>query len=110
MKQGEIWELYLNPVKGSEQAGRRPAVILSGDLMNKYLKVVIVCPLTTKIKNYKGNIVLKPDTFNNLIEPSEVLIFHIRSVSKDRLQHNIGNIDKAQLAQLKQGLDDILRY
>ncbi|MBU2885567.1 type II toxin-antitoxin system PemK/MazF family toxin [Gilvimarinus agarilyticus] len=44
------------------------------------------------------------------MEPSEVLIFHIRSVSKDRLQHKIGNIDKAQLAQLKQGLDDILRY
>ena len=28
MKQGEIWELYLNPTKGSEQSGRRPAVII----------------------------------------------------------------------------------
>ncbi|UXP34124.1 type II toxin-antitoxin system PemK/MazF family toxin [Reichenbachiella agarivorans] len=110
MKQGEIWELYLNPVKGSEQSGRRPAVILSGDLLNKYLNVVIVCPLTTKIKNYKGNIVLTPNNINNLKEPSEVLLFHIRSVSKERLQHKIGDINKDQLQELKQGLDDILRY
>ena len=61
MKQGEIWELYLNPTKGSEQSGRRPAVIISGDMLNKYLQVVIVCPLTTSIKNYKGNVIIKPE-------------------------------------------------
>lgn len=109
MKTVEIWELYLNPTKGREQSGRRPAVIVSGNLMNKYLKVVIVCPLT-KIKNYKGNVVLSPNKENGLTAPSEVLTFHIRSVSKQRLQHKVGNITKFELDVLKQGLDDILRY
>jgi len=110
MKQGEIWQLYLDPVKGSEQAGTRPAVIVSGDLMNKYLNVVIVCPLTTKVKNYKGNVVLQPNAVNNLKAPSEILVFHIRSVSKERLKEKIGHIEPEELDAIKNGLSDILRY
>lgn len=60
MKQGELWSLNLDPVKGREQSGFRPAVIVSGNLMNRYLDVVMVCPLTSKVKNYKGNIRLNP--------------------------------------------------
>ncbi|MGB6093864.1 MAG: type II toxin-antitoxin system PemK/MazF family toxin [Moheibacter sp.] len=68
MRQAEIWEMYFDPVKGSEQGEKKPAVIASGDLMNKYLKVVIVCPLTVKIKNYKRNLILEPDKLNGLDE------------------------------------------
>ena len=66
MKQGEIWYADLNPVKGSEQAGFRPVVIVSGNLANEFLQTVICCPLTTKIKNYKGNVVLSPDERNKI--------------------------------------------
>ncbi len=110
MKQCEIWYADLNPVRGSEQQGFRPVVIVSGNLLNQYLPVVIVCPLTSKIKNYKGNIVLDPDEGNGLTEPSEIMIFHIRSISKERLVRKIGEITGGELAGLKQGLDDILRY
>ena len=110
MKQCEIWYADLNPAKGSEQQGYRPVVIVSGNLLNNYLQVVIACPLTTKIKNYKGNIVLEPNAQNGLKEQSEIMIFHIRSISKDRLVKKIGNISLEQLSNLKQGLDDILRY
>lgn len=110
MKQGEIWYANLNPTKGSEQAGHRPVVIISGNLLNQYLKVVICCPLTTKIKNYKGNIVLNPDSLNNLTSPSEILTLHIRSVSKDRLVKYVGNISKSDLEQTKSCLNDILNY
>ena len=110
MKQAEIWYADLNPVKGSEQAGYRPVVIISGDLLNKYLQIVIACPLTTSIKNYKGNVVLKPSTENGLEKTSEILIFHIRSISKDRLVKRIGHITSEELEKLKSGLNDILRY
>jgi len=66
MMQGEIWYADLNPTKGSEQAGFRPLVIISGDLLNEHLNVVITCPLTTRVKNYKGNVVLQPEKINNL--------------------------------------------
>ncbi len=110
MKQREIWYANLNPGKGSEQLGFRPVVIISGNVMNQYLNVVITCPLTTKIKNYKGNVILEPDENNGLNEKSEIMLFHIRSMSKERLVKKIGSIKEKQLFELKSGLDDILRY
>lgn len=110
MKQGEIWYANLSPTKGREQAGMRPVVILSGNLVNSLLDVVICCPLTTKVKGYKGNVVLQPDKTNNLATKSEILIFHIRSVSKERLTKRVGSITKLELEKLKMGLEDILRF
>lgn len=110
MIQGEIWHANLNPSKGSEQAGFRPVVIISGNLLNKYLGIVIVCPLTTRVKDYKGNVVLKPDEINNLRERSEILTFHIRSISKERLERKIGSINQKEIASIKATLNDILTY
>lgn len=110
MKQGEIWYASLDPTKGSEQADYRPVVILSGNLLNKYLQVVITAPLTTKIKNYKGNPILNPNFDNGLKEISEILVFHIRSVSKDRLIEKIGTIRKSELDLAVSTLNDILKY
>ena len=110
MKQGEIWELYLNPTKASEQSGRRPAVIISGNMLNTYLQVVIVCPLTTSIKNYKGNLILKPNENNGLEKISEVLTFHVCSVSKTRLDKKIGKIPLKEVEIIKKTLNDILKF
>lgn len=110
MKQCEIWYANLNPTKGSEQAGLKPVVILSGNLLNQYLPIVIVAPLTTKIKNYKGNPILEPDKVNGLKQKSEVMIFHIRSVSKDRLMEKVGQVDKQVLAQALKTINDLLTY
>ena len=110
MKQAEIWEMFFNPIKGSEQSGRRPAVIVSGNALNDNLNIIIVCPLTTKIKKFKGNVILKPNLKNKLKKESEVLTFHIRSVSKERLQKKIGIISKAELEQIKKTILDLLKY
>jgi mRNA interferase MazF len=110
MKQKEIWLVNLNPVKGSEQKGLRPAVIISGNVLNTYLPIVILCPLSTKIKNIKGNVILTPSNSNGLTHKSEVLTFHIRSVSKERLVKKIGSITNEQLVLIKNTFNDILRY
>lgn len=110
MKQGEIWYANLNPSKGSEQAGFRPVVIVSGNLLNELLPVVIVMPLTTNIKRYKGNPVLQPTKSNGLKDISEMLVFHIRSISKDRLVERIGNIETEELQHSIRTSNDILRY
>lgn len=107
MKQAEIWYADLNPVRGSEQAGFRPVVILSGNLMNTYLNVVITAPLTSKIKNYQGNPIIDPTSKNGLKNQSELLIFHLRSISKDRLVEKIGEITKTELTQALETLNDL---
>lgn len=110
MKQGELWYADLNPSQGSEQAGLRPTVIVSGNLANEHLNTVICCPLTTQIKNYKGNVVLNPNATNKLSKRSEILTFHIRSISKERLIRKIGVISNEELRKIKSGFDDIWRY
>jgi mRNA interferase MazF len=110
MNQGEIWQADLNPFKGSEQGGFRPVVILSGNLLNRYLPVVITAPLTTKIKKYKGNPLIIPSETNGLHDESELLVFHIRSISKDRLVKKIGNINGEELELAIKTLNDLLKY
>jgi mRNA interferase MazF len=110
MKQGEIWYADLNPPKGSEQAGLRPVVVVSGNLLNQHLNVVIVVPLTTKVKGYKGNPILKPSKENGLKTESEMLVFHIRSVSKERLVRRLGAIEHQSITNVVKTLNEILKY
>lgn len=110
MKQGEIWYTNLNPTEGSEQAGFRPVVIISGNLLNKYANVVVCCPLTSQIKNYHGNLVLSPTPTNGLSETYEVLTLLVRSLSKKRLQQKIGTLSSAEIKQIHKCLNEILVY
>jgi mRNA interferase MazF len=110
MKQGDVWYTDLNPVKGSEQAGFRPVVIVSGNLLNQYANVVICAPLTTKIKNYHGNLILDPSETNGLAEKSEVLTLHVRSISKTRLVQRIGSVSKTEIKHIHSCLNEILMY
>jgi len=84
--------------------------IISGNLLNEHLPIVIVVPLTTKIKNYKGNPILTPNKVNGLKTESEMLTFHVQSISKDRLVRKIGIIDTADLNLSMKTLNDILKY
>jgi len=110
MKQSEIWMANLQPVKGSEQAGYRPVLIISGNLLNEQLDIVITCPLTSSVKHYFGNLILEPNRTNGLRHKSEVLTFQIRSISKYRLEKKIGEITIPELKTVLETLNDILRY
>lgn len=110
MKQGEIWNVYFDPIKGSEQAGNRPAVIISGQAMNNNLDVIIVCPITSSVKNFKGNPILEPTKDNGLLIASEIMVFHIRALSKLRFKKRIGSVTNEQLEQTKNTLNAILRH
>jgi mRNA interferase MazF len=110
MKQGEIWMANLNPSEGSEQRGIRPVVIISGNAMNNNLAISIVCPLTAKVKNYAGCLVLTKDAVNGLDQDSEVITFQVRTVAHARLIRKTGHVTSAQLEKIKSGLGEILKY
>jgi mRNA interferase MazF len=110
MKQGEIWMADLNPVTGSEQQGIRPVVVVSGNAMNDNLDISIVCPLSKKIKNYAGCLVIKRDPINGLDTDSEVITFQVRTISQKRMIRKLGRITKKQLGQIKKGLEEVLTY
>ncbi len=110
MKQREIWISDLNPVKGSEQKGTRPVVIISGNAMNDHLGICIACPLSSAIKNYAGCLVLKRDEINGLQQDSEIITFQVRTITRERLMRKMGEITGEQLDIVIKGLNEILKY
>lgn len=96
-----------NPIKGHEQSGIRPAVIVSGNDFH-VSGLCFVCPLTTKIKNLFGNLQLAPNSENGLIEKSEVLIGQIRTIDQKRIIKVLGEITKEEIQQLFWGLDRLM--
>lgn len=110
MKQGEIYWALLDPTKGNEQKGRRPALIISGNAMNDNLGIIITCPLLTTLKNYPGSVLIKKTPENGLSADSEVLTFQIRVLSKSRLGEKIGLILPQELREVIKGLNEVLTY
>jgi mRNA interferase MazF len=78
--------------------------------MNEHLPVAIVIPLTTKIKNYKGNPILETGKKTGLKQRSEMLVFHMRSVSRDRLVQKVGEVPRESLLTAIKTLNDLLTY
>ncbi len=75
-KQGDIVYIDFNPIKGHEQAGSRPAIIISNDVFNINTKMVLACPITSNMKDFP--------THYRLIDSKKilgsVLCEHIRSI------------------------------
>lgn len=104
MRQGEVWFADLNPTKGSEQSGKRPVVIVSGNTLNDALPIVIVVPITSKIKSYPTCVLLLASRANGLEKDSEAVPFQIRAVAKKRLTKRAGVTTEAELREILKGL------
>ena len=85
MFQKDIYLVDLNPTKGKEQKGKRPVVIISGNTMNANFDVAIICPISSKVKNYIGSVKLPKDKVNKLDDDSEIITFQVRTVAKERM-------------------------
>lgn len=75
-KQSDVVFLDFNPIKGHEQSGFRPAVVISNNVFNEKTKMVMVCPITSNNKDFPTHYKLE-DT--KKIQGS-VLCEHIRSI------------------------------
>ena len=62
VKQGDIIKLDFNPQLGHEQAGYRPAVIISNNFFNTHSNLTIVCPITNTARAYPLHIPLDSRT------------------------------------------------
>ena len=62
MRQGNIIWLEFNPQAGHEQAGRRPALVVSNNFFNRVTKMAIVCPITNRTRPFPLHIPLDART------------------------------------------------
>ena|SRR3989344_8946692 len=91
---GEIVVANLEPVRGSEQGGVRPVLIIQNDILNKYAPTTIIAPITSKIytKEYPTNVIIKKEGFKMKLD-STILLNQIKTIDKRRIIRKIGSLD-----------------
>ncbi len=102
---GEIWLVGLDPTKGREQAGMRPALVISVDQFNHgAAELVIAIPITSKAKGIPLHVEVKQPE-GGLTMNSYVKCEDVRSISTSRLVRKLGAVS----AQTVDEVEDRLR-
>ena len=104
---GDIVWADLGPVKGSEQAGRRPVLVLSDDIFNARSGTVIALAITSQAPR-AGFPLTMPLASPDLPKPSWVKMSQIRTLSVERLGARLARAANDELAQVLAGLWEIL--
>ena len=104
---GDIYWADLNPVRGSEQAGSRPVIILSQDAFNQLSGTVIAVAITSQPQRAGFPLTLELSG-TRLPKRSWVKISQIRTLSVKRLGKKIGSVTPEELDQIVEGLNEIL--
>jgi len=106
---GDIRWADLAPTRGSEQAGRRPVVVLSENVFNQHSGTVIAMALTSQEPRAGFPLSLELVT-SRLPKRSWVKISQIRTLSTQRLGAKLGRVTEEELVQLIEGLNEILGH
>lgn len=104
---GEIYWADLQPVRGHEQGGTRPVVVISHDLFNARSGTVIALAITSQPQRPGFPLTLQLPS-QSLPRPSWVKISQIRTLSTDRLGGRIGQLAEHDLARLVDGLFQLI--
>ena len=102
---GEIWLVDLNPVRGHEQAGRRPGLVISVDTFNHGpAGLVVILPMTTRAKGIPFHVeVPSREGGRSFIKCEDV-----RSIAKERLVERLGRVSQATLTEVEDRLRILL--
>lgn len=73
---GDIVRLDFNPTLGREQAGYRPAVIVTTKQFNRATQLALVCPITSKIKGFDLEVILP----EGLTTSGAILTFQVKTI------------------------------
>jgi len=104
---GEIRWADLNPARGKEQAGQRPVLILSHDVFNERSGTVVAVALTSQPPRAGFPLTLELTT-PRLPKRSWVKISQIRTLATERVGNRLGRASPEELAQVLEGLNEIL--
>ena len=110
VSRGDIWWVDWSPGRGSEQTGRRPALVVQTDAANhsSYPNTIVVA-VSTKGRDVPFHVSLEPSEENGLSEPSFAKCEQILTISKSRVTERLGRLGAADLGRVEAGLKRVLR-
>ena len=104
-ERGEIWWVALDPTLGSEIRKTRPCVVISVKVLNERRRTVIVVPLSSSPKASPP--ILVPISCDG--HPAVAVSDQVRAVTKERLRSRLGVVTKEEMAELEDGLRQIMQ-
>ena len=105
IKRGDVFFADLSPVKGSEQGGQRPVLIIQNDIGNKYSPTVIVAAITAKISKAKLPTHVEVDASQvGLLKDSVILLEQVRTIDKIRLLQKLGQLEEDVMTKVDKAL------
>ncbi|NQU62750.1 MAG: type II toxin-antitoxin system PemK/MazF family toxin [SAR324 cluster bacterium] len=102
-KRGEVWIVNWNPARGSEQAGKRPALIIQNDIGNEKAATTIIAAVSSKVKLYPMNVMVEPPE-GGLSKPSIITPSQILTISKQRLEKRMGVLTDETMKAVDQAI------
>jgi mRNA interferase MazF len=97
IRQYEIILVNLDPTIGSEIKKTRPCVVISPNEMNKYLRTIVIAPMTTSSKKYPTRVEIKHDN-----KIGWVILDQIRTIDKQRIIKELGRLSKPEIKEVKE--------
>ena len=102
-RRGEVWLVNWNPARGSEQAGKRPALVVQNDIGNEYASTTIVAAVSTTVRLYPMNVRVDPPQ-GGLTKSSMVKTGQLLTVTKDRLEKKLGTVEQKKMEEVDRAL------
>jgi mRNA interferase MazF len=102
VKRFDVYLINLDPTIGSEIQKTRPCLVISPDEMNRFIKTVIVAPMSTKGTAYPTRV---PCKFQG--RQGQVVLDQIRTIDKTRLVRRLGKVDKQTQAEVLSVLNEM---
>ncbi|GAB4469017.1 MAG: type II toxin-antitoxin system PemK/MazF family toxin [Armatimonadaceae bacterium] len=108
---GEVWVVNWNPARGSEQAGRRPSLILQTDAGNQnpnYPNTIVATVTKQGRDSIPTHVRLSATSENGLTYDSYVKCEQIMTISKDRLEDRLGMVSPDDMARVEAAIKKAL--
>lgn len=99
---GEVWYADLSPTQGSEQAGRRPVLVVQNDAVNRFTTTVVTVPLTTNLRRAAlPSCVQVAAGEGGLTAASVALCHQLRALDTGRLRGKQGQMSEETMANVE---------
>jgi mRNA interferase MazF len=98
----DVFLVNLEPTFGSEIKKTRPCVVISPDEMNRFIRTIIIAPMTSKGRSYPTRVDCRFDK-----KDGQVVLDQIRTVDKVRLIKKLGRLDEEVQERVLAGLGEM---
>jgi len=102
-RRGDVWLVNWNPAMGSEQAGKRPALVIQNDIGNEKAATTIVAAISSTVRVYPMNVQVTPPE-GGLERPSIIKTSQILTISKERMEKRLGSLSQKRMDKVDRAI------